>query len=117
MSTATIDTRGAVAPVTVPLRLTRRGRLVVTLLVAALVLVVALVGARTASAGSTDQPTGLEEVTVLRGDTLWSIAGELNEGERGANADVRDAVAQIRSLNELDSSGLMVGQKLVVPAP
>lgn len=97
-----------------PLRLTRRGRLAVTLLVAMAALLVGLLGARTALAatsGSTVGSTAVEQVTVLPGDTLWSIAQEV-----GASGDVRDRIAQIRSLNDLETSSLAVGQQLIIPA-
>jgi LysM repeat protein len=93
-----------------PLRLTRRGRLVITLLVAALVAVGALLGAQTALAGSSAEAPAVEMVTVAPGDTLWSIATSVSD--RG---DVRDTIAEIRDLNALRSSELLVGQDLLVP--
>jgi len=47
---------------------------------------------------------------VLPGDTLWTIAQEVEEG-----GDVRDVVAEIRNLNDLDSSLILPGQVLLVP--
>lgn len=102
-----------------PLRLTRRGRLAVTLLVSLVALVVGLLGARTALASPTAASTAsgagttaVDQVTVLPGDTLWSIAHEV-----GVSGDVRDRIAQIRSLNDLETSALAVGQELIVPVP
>lgn len=94
-----------------PLRLTRRGRLAVSLLIATVLVVVGLAGARTALAGDTPAPASVEQVTVLPGDTLWSIATTSTAG-----GDVRDTVAEIRELNALRSSTLVAGQQLLVPA-
>jgi LysM repeat protein len=50
-------------------------------------------------------------VTVESGDSLWSVA------ERVApNADPRDVIADIVSLNGLDSAVVSPGQQLAVPA-
>ena len=101
-----------VAAPTRALRLTRRGRLAVTLLMAATLAVLALVGARTALADTfTSNAAPVEQVVVLPGDTLWSIAQAQAPG-----GDVREVVAEIRDLNQLTSSRLMVGQELMVPA-
>jgi LysM repeat protein len=100
-----------------PLRLTRRGRLVITLLVATLVVAGALLGAQTALAGQDAAPASLSQVTVLPGDTLWSIAAESLRSQGSTDVDVRDRVAEIRDLNALESSSLSVGQELVLPSP
>ncbi|HEX5535251.1 MAG TPA: LysM peptidoglycan-binding domain-containing protein [Actinomycetales bacterium] len=94
----------------VPLRLTRRGRLVITLFVAALLAVGALLGAQTALAGSSVETPAVETLTVAPGDTLWSIASSVSD-----EGDVRDTIAEIRDLNALRSSELLVGQELLVP--
>jgi len=99
----------AAAPA-VPLRLTRRGRLVITLFVAALLAVGALLGAQTALAGSTVETPAVQTLTVAPGDTLWSIASSVSH-----QGDVRDTIAEIRDLNALRSSELLVGQELLVP--
>jgi LysM repeat protein len=51
------------------------------------------------------------DYTVRSGDTLWNIASEVV-----ADGDVRDTVAQIRHMNDLDSSVIHAGQVLVLPA-
>ncbi len=94
----------------VPLRLTRRGRLVITLFVAALLAVGALLGAQTALAGTSVETPAVETVTVAPGDTLWSVASSVS-----TEGDVRDTIAEIRDLNALRSSELLVGQELLVP--
>lgn len=101
-----------VAAPTRSLRLTRRGRLAVTLLMAATLTVLALVGARTALADTfSPDAAPVAHVVVLPGDTLWSIAQA-----QAPTGDVREVVAEIRNLNDLASSRLMVGQELMVPA-
>ncbi len=47
---------------------------------------------------------------VRSGDTLWTIAEEAVP-----DADVRGVIAEIRDLNDLDSSLIVPGQTLVVP--
>ncbi|MDJ0953526.1 MAG: LysM peptidoglycan-binding domain-containing protein [Acidimicrobiia bacterium] len=47
---------------------------------------------------------------VRSGDTLWTIAEETSSG-----GDIRDIIAEIRDLNDLESSLIVPGQTLVVP--
>ncbi|WP_258726745.1 LysM peptidoglycan-binding domain-containing protein [Cellulomonas sp. NS3] len=92
-----------------PLRLTRRGRLVV-LLLAALVLIAGVQGGQALA----DGPSRALEVTtytVGAGETLWEIAAESAlPGE-----DVRDVVLELQSLNGLTTAGLDAGQELILP--
>ncbi|MCP3996467.1 MAG: LysM peptidoglycan-binding domain-containing protein [bacterium] len=57
---------------------------------------------------------GPEPVTVdyrvLPGDSLWTIAEEI-----APDADVRGLIAEIRDLNDLESSLILPGQQLLVP--
>lgn len=48
---------------------------------------------------------------VRSGDTLWAIAGDLEIG-----SDIRAVVSEIRTLNGLDSSFIVPGQLLELPA-
>ncbi len=49
---------------------------------------------------------------VRSGDTLWTIAEEVGpDGD-----DVRGVIAEIRHLNEMDSSMINPGETLLVPA-
>ena len=49
---------------------------------------------------------------VRSGDTLWTIAEEVAPD----NNDVRGVISEIRHLNELDSSMIIPGETLLVPA-
>ncbi|WP_435735646.1 LysM peptidoglycan-binding domain-containing protein [Cellulosimicrobium sp. PMB13] len=92
-----------------PLRLTRRGRIVLVVAVALLVLLGARVGS--AVAGSAGEPEEVRVHVVAAGETLWDHAAALaSPGE-----DLRDVVARIVELNGLSSSGLQAGQRLVLP--
>ena len=91
-----------------PLRITRRGRLVV---VALALLVVLLPGAwRAVATAQVEGPTTVA-VTVHPGDTLWGIASAVDPG-----ADPRALIAEIREVNGLTQSGLIPGQVLQGPA-
>lgn len=108
--------RGGAAPVRheAPLRLTRRGRVVVKT-GSALMATVALVGGvllmgRTAEAGSVVAPVPATYRVVTPGETLWKIAGEVAPG-----ADRRDTVSDIMELNALSSAEVFAGQRIAVP--
>ncbi len=91
-------------------RLTRRGRLVVF---AGGLLVVLLVGIWLASGSVATNEAGksdLQVITVAPGETLWEIASDFAE-----DGDVGAMVAEIRDLNDLDSSLVYAGQDLRVP--
>jgi LysM repeat protein len=95
-----------------PLRLTRRGRLVATLILLAGFLAGGglLTGGLATAGTEPGQAATAERVTVAPGDTLWSIA------EREApGTDPRDTVAQILELNHLESSAVEAGSVLLLP--
>lgn len=106
-----------VAPTSTRLRLTRRGRLVLTSVVAlplAAVVAFAMLNGGTASAARGDATTSavsFETVVVAPGETLWAIAGQV-----APTADPRDVVDEIVRLNALDSAGVVAGQELAIPA-
>jgi Tfp pilus assembly protein FimV len=97
------------------LRLTVRGRRVLAG-VAALPAVVALSfaivsGGGALASGEGSAPAGtFEQVTVMPGDTLWSIAETVAPGE-----DPRDVIDAIMRLNALPSGALISGEKLSLP--
>lgn len=95
------------APTT--LRLTARGRLVLTLLVALSVVTgsLLLAGPR-ADAGATGGEATV--YTVMAGETLWEIAGELAPEE-----DPRMVIDRIMRMNNLSSAVVLPGDQLVVP--
>ena len=95
-----------------PLRLTRRGRLVLTVvaLVALLAVGVLATGGLATAGTEPGAAATAERVTVRPGETLWAIA------EREApGVDPRETVADIVELNRLESSALEAGSVLLLP--
>lgn len=95
------------------LRLTRRGRLVVVVLAAGLLLMAFSLGRVDSQAAVPSERAPepvLTQTVVVPGDTLWSIAEEL-----APDHDPREVVAAIREVNDL-SGGLVAGQQLLLPA-
>jgi len=93
-----------------PLRLTRRGRVVLVLLAAVLLLLAARVGVAVASAPG--EPVEVRVHVVTTGETLWELA----QGVAAPGEDLRDVVNGLAELNGLSSSGLQAGQKILLPA-
>jgi len=115
MTTIDITAPRLTAPAT-RLRLTVRGRRVLAVLAsmpAAIALVIAILsGGGAIASGEQGAPAGsFETVTVLPGDTLWSIAGEIAPA-----ADPRDVIDGLMSLNMLGSAQIEAGQTLAIPA-
>ncbi|WP_338751539.1 LysM peptidoglycan-binding domain-containing protein [Janibacter alittae] len=94
----TAPTKGAV-------RLTRRGRLTMTLSTLALA---SVTGAGVAFGGGAAAP---EQVTVEAGQTLTAIAAAEMTG-----VPTDDAISAIRQANDLATSHVHAGQTLVIPA-
>jgi hypothetical protein len=95
------------------LRITRRGRAVLTLLIAiplAIGAAVTGVGAIGAAAGTHSGSTSFQYVTVEPGESLWQVAQSVAPG-----ADPRDVVADILNLNDLSSGEVQPGQRLAIP--
>ena len=100
-----------VAPASAPLRLTRRGRLALTLLfLVSLTVVLTVFGATSAATGEAGRPVPTRTVVVDAGDTLWGIAADV-----AAPGEVREMVHRIQELNALSGSGVAIGQELAVP--
>jgi nucleoid-associated protein YgaU len=106
--------RTAAATRPAPMRLTRRGRILVGTLVALPIIVGAYfigLGSSSAGADSVQSTVSFETVTVMPGDTLWSIAQSV-----APNADAQAVIAAIEELNQLETLTVQPGQKLAIPA-
>jgi len=111
--------RSATPAVRTRLRLTRRGRIVFTTLAAIPVLLgvgFGVLNGGQASAGdrshaAAGSSTQFQTVTIEPGETLWQLAEET-----APNADPRDFVQDVVSLNALDGSGLQAGEQIAIPA-
>lgn len=112
------DQRPAERPTPLPpLRLTRRGKIVLIgiplVLLAALLL--SLAGFFNSPARASDSAADLSvtptvTVTVQAGESLWAIAGSV-----APQRDARDVVADIVQLNNLTGGTVLPGQQLYVP--
>jgi hypothetical protein len=104
---------GAAGRPSTHLRLTKRGRRVLTVLAAVPVVVGALVvtlngGIATATDVAGD--TRFEYVTVSAGESLWQLAGQI-----APSADPREVISDVVHLNQLPSADLQAGQRLAIP--
>jgi hypothetical protein len=95
------------------LRLTRRGRVVLTTLAATPLVVVALLlglnGGMATATGTAGAP--LDSVTVSAGQSMWALASAVAPDE-----DPREVIADIVHVNQLDSVDVVPGQQLLIPA-
>ncbi|SDT02271.1 LysM domain-containing protein [Microterricola viridarii] len=109
--------QGAGAPVVVRshLRLTSRGRVVFTTLVALPIVAGALMfavnGGGAVAGDASQQGASFDYISVPPGESLWTLAVDL-----APQADPRDVIAAFIELNQLDSSQVQAGQRLAVPA-
>lgn len=115
MTTIDLTAAPALTPVT-RLRLTSRGRRVVAFLaslpaIAALSIAIVSGGGALASGEQGASADSFATVTVLPGDTLWTIAQDV-----APSADPRDVVDAIMRLNALGSAQLDAGETLAIPA-
>jgi LysM repeat protein len=101
-----------------PLRLTRRGWIVLVVLPLMLLaaFLMSLSGFLTSPAKAADTVSQLSvtptlTVTVQQGQSLWAIAGTV-----APERDPRDVVADIVQLNNLDGGAVNPGQQLFVPS-
>lgn len=106
----------AITAPTTRLRLTARGRRVLATLAALpaviAIAVAALSGGAALASRDSGAPTGsFTEITVMSGESLWTIAQEVAPA-----ADPRDVVDAIARLNALDSGTVSAGQRLAIPA-
>ena len=94
-----------------PVRLTRRGRVVLVLLLLGLLFAgFVAFGGQSMATGESGTPVPSRTVIVGEGDTLWDIAADV-AGDR----DIREVVHEIEQLNSLPGPELTVGQKIAVP--
>jgi len=92
-------------------RVTRRGRLILVLSMAVLLLAAFSLGrTRSDAAQQTTPRSPLAQTTVHAGDTLWSVAKRI-----APRNDPRDVVEQIREVNHLGTAQLKAGQQLLLP--
>jgi len=104
------------APVATRLRLTARGRRVLAWLVALPVIAALAVGVISGGSALASREPGaaagsFEMVTVMAGESLWSIAEEVAPQD-----DPRDVVDAIMRLNTLPGAQVSAGQRLAIPA-
>lgn len=98
------------------LRITRRGRAVLTFLIAvplAIAAAVTGIGAIGAAAGPQGSQSGsatFQYVTVESGESLWQVAQAV-----APKSDPRDVIANILNLNDLSSGDVQPGQRLAIP--
>lgn len=94
------------------LRLTQRGRVVLTALAATPLVIAALVFALNGGGATATLDSGgaFEYVTVESGQSLWALAEDLAPA-----ADPRDVISQLMQLNALKSPELFAGQELAIP--
>jgi hypothetical protein len=96
------------------LKITRRGRIVLAALIAvpmAFGIAAFSVNGGGASADVSGGDVTFRHVTVGSGESLWQIAETI-----APDADPRDVIASIVSLNQLDGTLVSPGQSLAIPA-
>jgi hypothetical protein len=113
MSTV-VWTAGFTRPAASKLRLTKRGRAVLTSLAATPLVIAAFVfalngGGATASLEGSSVP--FEYVTVEPGQSLWQLAESI-----APRSDPRDVIAQLVVFNQLGGTEVYAGQELAIPS-
>lgn len=108
---AGVNSRRPIAGSEPPLRLTRRGRVVVILgfLTLALALMLGVAGWATAG-DEAGAPPAVRVITIYPGDTLYGLASDL-----APEGKVREWVHEVQKLNSLPDGALQVGQELALP--
>jgi hypothetical protein len=94
----------------VPLRLTRRGRVVLTGLTALLITALGIGTGTAEAANSHSAHAGMTRVTVSPGENLWSVAEKADP-----RADPRDIILEVIGLNRLSGTTIYPGEQLWVP--
>jgi hypothetical protein len=97
------------------LRITARGRKVLAGVIAlpavTVLTAIALFSGGSAIATGGGATTDFDYLTVQAGQSLWGIAETI-----APEADPRDVIAEIMSLNQLSESSVQPGQRIAVPA-
>jgi nucleoid-associated protein YgaU len=107
---AAVEVDSARAPQ--PIRLTRRGRLVLLAVAILLMLFGFSIGKSVSFASTVPAPsTGSQTVIVQPGDTLWAIATQV-----APKTDPRVTVQRIIALNGLRNADVLAGQQLALPS-
>lgn len=83
-------------------------KLMIIAAVAATVLCLLTVSAKSSRTSYTERPT--EEIYINRGDTLWTIGRKYC----GENEDVRDWISAVVKLNGMDTGNVYAGQVITV---
>lgn len=114
MSTVTLSTVAYGTATAAPrLRITPRGRAVLAAVIAAPLIAAAWfgLGAPAAQAGDVPATVTYTYASVEPGQSLWQLAEQL-----APQADPREVVSAIMSLNNLASADVQPGQELAIPA-
>ena len=98
------------SPALQPARLTRRGRMVVTLALVALSTGLLGLAQPDAFAFGRGDGSATQRITVRPGETLWAIADRV-----APNVDPRSTIARLESMNHLESSTVPAGSVLLLP--
>lgn len=112
-SVARVTASGTVPTVRRRLHITSRGRTVLAVAVIVPLLAILagfILNGGGAAATATSGDVHFEHVTVSSGETLWQVAEQV-----APQADPRDVIADIVSLNNLSSAEVMAGQSLAIP--
>lgn len=103
----------APAPVHSRLRLTRRGRAVITALVSLPLVIGVLITSLNGGEATATPDSGtasFEYVTIQAGQSLWGLAESI-----APDADPRDVIADILSLNQVSTADVHPGLRLALP--
>jgi LysM repeat protein len=94
-----------------PLTITRRGRMVISSVIAAGVIAVGLLVASPGAQAGAEASDTTPVYTVLAGETLWSIAQELAPAQ-----DPRVTIEQLMRTNNLRTAAIAPGDVLLLPS-
>jgi len=93
------------------LHLTRRGRIVFSILAMLTMMPVVGFWSVAQSAPMPSSVESLQTVVVASGDTLWGYAKDTAR----PGSDLRDVVAEIKSINHLPTADIQAGQLIYLP--